>query len=320
MTFSGALLFGILVGAAVLVGFLAVRQLIGARDPIQKRLYEFGAETPLVDVDPHQAVTWQNRIVRLVSKMVQQTDVGPRLAADIARADLSLTVGEYITVTLVAAFLGLSLGLWRFGLIIGVILAGVLGYLPSVYLSSAGKKRQQAFSEQLPDVLTLLVSALRAGYGITQAIQTLIDQLPEPASKEFGEVMRAVALGQPITQALNAMVDRMGGGEVELMVTAINIQHELGGNLSQTLETIGQTIRDRIKIKGELMVLTAQQRITGLMLAVLPIGIGAALYMINRQHISRLFEPGIMRYILIYGIVSEIVGFVVMRKMVAIEV
>ncbi|MBM3190772.1 MAG: hypothetical protein FJZ90_18890 [Chloroflexi bacterium] len=199
-------------------------------------------------------------------------------------------------------------------------MAAILGYLPILYVRSAGRQRQQAFTEQLPDVLTLLVSALRAGFGISQVLQAVIEQLPEPASKEFEQVMRMVALGLPVTRALNEMVERIGTGEAELMVTAINIQYDLGGNLAQTLETIGQTIRDRIRIKRELQTLTAQQRLTGLIVALVPVGIALAISVINPQHFGRILAPGLMRILLVYGVASQVMGYLVIRKMLDLEV
>ncbi|MFH1084327.1 MAG: type II secretion system F family protein [Chloroflexota bacterium] len=316
----GAPFFGLLVFLAVLAGYVALGHIIGARDPLQARLGEHEPVLSPLDVEAEPRLSWQRRIVRLVSRLVQRYNLGSRLMADITRANLPLTAGEFTTVILVAASLGLLLGTWQFGILVGLPLAAVLGYLPMLYVVSVGKRRQIAFTEQLPDVLTMIVSALRAGFGLSQAMQTLVEQLPEPASKEFGQVMRGVALGLPVTQALDELVVRMGTGETELMVTAINIQHELGGNLAQTLEIIGQTIHDRIRIQRELMTLTAQQRLTGIMLAVLPVGLGGVLFLINRQHVMRLFQPGLMRVILIYAVVAQVAGYLVMRKMTDLEV
>ena len=108
------------------------------------------------------------------------------------------------------------------------------------------------------------MGALRAGYGLPQALAMLTEQLPPPASVEFGRAMRAISLGMPVPRALGQMADRMDSDDLALMVTAIGVQYELGGNLAQTLETISETVRDRIKLKREIRTLTAQQRLTGL--------------------------------------------------------
>jgi len=317
---AAPLLFGFLVSLAVLTEFVALGRILSARDPIQLRLREHEPTISLLAVEAEPRLSWQRRVVRLVSRLIQRFNLGPRLTAQIARANLPLTAGELTTIILVAALLGFMLGTWRFGVILGLPMAAILGYLPILYVRSAGRQRQQAFTEQLPDVLTLLVSALRAGFGISQVLQAVIEQLPEPASKEFEQVMRMVALGLPVTRALNEMVERIGTGEAELMVTAINIQYDLGGNLAQTLETIGQTIRDRIRIKRELQTLTAQQRLTGLIVALVPVGIALAISVINPQHFGRILAPGLMRILLVYGVASQVMGYLVIRKMLDLEV
>ena len=149
----------------------------------------------------------------------------------------------------------------------------LLAYLPLLYLRSRRRRRQRAFSEQIPEILTLLVGALRAGYGLSQAMGVVVKQLAPPASVEFGRVIRAVGLGLPIDRALTDMANRIGTDEAGMIVTAINVQHETGGNLAQTLDTIGDTVRDRLRMKREIRVLTSQQRLTGYILVALPIGL-----------------------------------------------
>jgi tight adherence protein B len=189
-----------------------------------------------------------------------------------------------------------------------------------MYLSRRASKRREAFTTQLPDVLTLLVGALRAGYGITQAIDMLVERMVKPASVEFARVMRAVNLGIPVNRALNDMAERAGSDDLYLVVTAMNVQAELGGNLAQILETITETIRERIRIKREIRVLTAQQRMTGYVLAGLPIVVAIAISFISPGYLAPLFEPGMMRLVVLGAVVMEIVGFLIIRKIVDIEV
>jgi tight adherence protein B len=172
----------------------------------------------------------------------------------------------------------------------------------------------------LPDVLTLLVGALKAGYGITQAIDMLVDRMGKPASVEFSRVMRAVSLGMPVNRALNDMADRSGSDDLYLMVTAMNVQAELGGNLAQILETITETIRERIRIKREIRVLTAQQRMTGYMLAGMPVAFGVAVSFLSPGYLTPLFQPGMMRFALFGTVLLMVVGFLIIRKIVDIEV
>ena len=140
--------------------------------------------------------------------------------------------------------------------------------------------------------MTLLVGGLRAGYGLNQAIDTLVQQMPAPSSTEFVRVMKAVSLGVPIQRALKDMATRVGSDDMSLVVTAISVQYEMGGNLANVLESISQTVRERIRITREIQVLTAQQRLTGYILAGFPVFLAVALTMIKPDYFVPFFEPG----------------------------
>jgi tight adherence protein B len=214
---------------------------------------------------------------------------------------------------------GFVLGGLRAGLLVGLV-AGVVGALvPYFYLSIRASRRQRAFTEQLPEVLTLLVGGLRAGYGLSQSLEMLIENLGPPSSTEFRRVMRAVEFGLPIQQALQEMAERMGSDDFALVVTAISAQYEMGGNLAQTLETIGETVRDRLRLLREVRVMTAQQRFTGYVLAVWPFVVGLAIFLLNPDYMRRLFEPG-MLWLPGVTLVLMFLGYLVIRRIVDIEV
>jgi len=165
-----------------------------------------------------------------------------------------------------------------------------------------------------------LVGGLRAGHGLSQAMEMVVQQVPPPASSEFGRAMRAVELGLPVQQALSDMAERVGIDDLDLVITAINVQYEMGGNLAQTLDVIAETVRDRIRMMREIRVLTAQQRFTGYVLAVLPIAVGVGIYALNTEYMSRLFEPGWIRLLPLAALLMQVAGFVVIRRIVDIEV
>jgi len=148
----------------------------------------------------------------------------------------------------------------------------------------------------------------------------LVDQVPPPASVEFARVMRAVGLGLPVQRALTDMAERIGSDDLDLVVTAITVQYEMGGNLAQTLDIIAETVRDRIRMQREIRVLTAQQRLTGYILAVLPAGLAVVLTMLNPEYMKELWQPGPVRLIPIAAIVMQVAGFLVIRRIVNIEV
>jgi tight adherence protein B len=311
----GPLLFAALVGFAVLLGFVALWRLLGTRDPMETRLAELGAQAAVGD-DEAMQLQPMTRLNRLMAGF----GMGARLAEQLSQADLALTAAEYALIVFSAIILGFAFGTWRQGLLVGVLAGIGAGLIPIFYLRIRAGRRRRAFMQQIPDILTLLVGALRAGYGLTQALGLLVDQLGEPAKVEFARVMRAISLGVPVQRALGDMARRIDSADLDMVVTAINVQYETGGNLAQTLETIGQTVRGRIQLLREIQVLTAQQRMTGYVLAAVPFVVGFLLYLINPSYILRLFQPGWIRLLPAGAIVLMIIGYFIIRKIVDIEV
>ncbi len=313
----GPLLFGILVALGVVVTFGAIWHFANKQDEVEERLDQYGRKSAfaqLSELEPEPSA--RRRINRLLAGL----GLGPSQAELLSQADLPLTAAEFTMIVIGAGALGLIFGAFRFHLAVGLALGAFAAYLPIFYARYRRKQRQKAFTEQVPQLLTLLVGALRSGYGLTQSIELVIDQIGDPASTELERVMRTVDLGFPIHQALRQMADRIGTDEADMVVTAINVQYETGGNLAQTLEIIGETVRDRLRIQREIRVLTAQQRITGYILAALPLGLVALLFMINPDYMARLFEPGWIRLLPVAALLMQTAGFLVIRRIVDIQV
>ena len=316
---TGPLVFAILLTGAVLVVFFALGRFLDRQDPVDARLAQYGLEngTP----GEGDAVSRGSRRKWVgVGRLVQGLGMGERLAAPLARADVPMTVPEFALLILGLALAGFVIGTLVVGFIVGVPLACLCGFLPIFYLRSRANKRNRAFADQLPDILTLLVSGLRAGHGLSQALEMLVAQTPAPAAGEFARVTRGMSLGMSIQASLQEMTRRIASDDLFLVVTAITVQYEMGGNLAQTLETIGETIRDRIRIKREIQTFTAQQRFTGTALALLPLGLGVFLFFINREYMMALFEPGWIRMVPAIAVGLQVVGFLVIQKIVSIEV
>jgi len=315
------LLFGLLVGVLVLIGFVGIWSVTGGRDPVEDRLSEYGYREELTDNGQARDVGRGERFRRWLNRVVNGFGLGYRLADTVMQADLPLTASEYVLIVAAAAIAGFLFGTFVLGeVLFGIILAVVGLVVPGIYVRSRRSKRQRQITEQLPDILTLMVGALRSGYGLSQAIELLVDQLPPPASKEFERVQRATGFGLSIQQALTDMANRVGTDDISLVVTAINVQSETGGNLATTLDTIGVTIRDRLKLKRDIRVMTSQQRFTGYVLAFLPIALAVIIYLLNPEYMSQLFEPGLVRILPIIAVVLQIIGFFAMKKIVDIEV
>jgi tight adherence protein B len=172
----------------------------------------------------------------------------------------------------------------------------------------------------LGDTLILLANSLRSGYSLLQSMETVSHELAVPMSVEFARVVREIGLGLTIEEALAHMLQRVTSEDLDLVITAINIQHEVGGNLSEILDTISHTIRERVRIKGQIRSMTAQARFSGYVITVLPVLLGIVMFMINPAYIGKMFnEPcGVM--MLITGGVMILAGYMVIRQITNIEI
>jgi tight adherence protein B len=192
--------------------------------------------------------------------------------------------------------------------------------VPGIFVSWRRSKRRREFADQLADALAQVAGSLRAGHGLAQSLDTVARQMPSPAGDEFVRVVREIQLGQPLTVALGHMVERVKNDDLVMVVASININRQIGGNLADILETTAETIRERVRIKREIQVLTAQQRISGYVLVVLPIALAALLMIVNPSYQMRLFTPGPTLCIPIGAGLGILVGFLIMRRIVDIEV
>ena len=184
-------------------------------------------------------------------------------------------------------------------------------------------KRITTFGNQLPDMLNLTVNGLRAGYSTMQALESVSKELPPPLSDEFSRVVKEMQLGIAMDDALNNMHRRIPSDDLDLIITAINVQREVGGNLAEILDMISYTIRERIKIKGEIKVLVSQVIYSGRFLALLPIILMGLLWFANREYLMTFFSPGnLLCGGIMLGIAAVMVasGYIAMNKLADIEV
>jgi len=269
-----------------------------------------------------------------LNRVVERRDFGANLARDIARADLHLKPSEFLMIwagSVIAVPLGMLLFSPFFPVLgnpLFLLIGGFVGFLlPRFWLSRRKNGRLGAFNKQLPDTITLIANALRAGSSFLQAIELVVRESRPPISTEFARVIREVNLGLPFDQALENMVRRVRSDDLELMATAISIQHQVGGNLAEILDSIAYTIRERVRIKGEIRTLTAQQRLSGYVVGFLPIGLAGFLFIAAPGFMQPMFAnpPEILGLpagviILIFGGFMMFMGFMFIRKIVDIEV
>jgi tight adherence protein B len=288
-----AILLGALVGTGIALLFVGLQRVIDAQTTrVSSRLDQF---TFNVAAGP----SVKARKPRRRRRVATYVDSGNArsftitLARDLARADLKITVGEFMVLTVVLASLG---GLIGFALPVAgrILLGAVLGaaglFGPRFYVTRRRNARQQAFNNQLSDVITLMSGALRSGYSLLQSMELVAREGPSPVSMEFDRVVREVGLGLSPEEALANLVDRMQSEDLELLVTAINVQREVGGNLVEVMDTISTTIRERVKLVGEVKVLTAQQAYSGYIIALLPVVLAVLLGVINPSYMLGVFQ------------------------------
>jgi tight adherence protein B len=182
------------------------------------------------------------------------------------------------------------------------------------------KKRLEAFTKQIVDALTLISSSLKAGYSFIQSMEVVAQEVPAPLGEEFSLAMHEMSLGATVEESLEEMVQRVGSDDLALVVTAVLVQRQTGGNLAEVLDNIAETIRERIRIRGEIRTLTAQGRISGWIVGLLPVGLGAAVSAINPSYMSVLFRHPLGLLFLLLGACGQVIGVLVIRKIVQIEV
>lgn len=260
-----------------------------------------------------------------VNKRVEKSDLGDRIARELARADLKFKPGEYIALYVISI---IGVGLIAFLLGGRVVLsffvgAGIGAFLPGNYVKNQQTKRLRKFNDQLPDMLNLMVNGLRAGYSTLQAMEAVSKELPPPICDEFRRVVQEMQLGIPMEKAMANLFRRIPSEDLDFVITAINVQREVGGNLAEIMDVIAYTIRERIRIKGEIRTLTSQVMYSGKMLAMMPAGLLCILYFLNRDYVMEFFTPqnALCGGVALGGAILLIgVGYFIMTKIGNIEV
>lgn len=315
------IVLGVLATIVFIVGLLiSVR---GSRGAIEERLEQYTG-APVVSVERPQVEAEDRAFKRMaegLDKAMSKRGVGGGIALDLARADLKLTVTEYIILNVLSVIGVAALMVILFRDLPWALPGAVLGFfVPRWWVKIVQKRRLNAFNDQLSDALNLLVNGLRSGYSMLQAMEAVSKELPPPISTEFARVVQEVALGLSYEQALDNMVRRIRSDDLDLMVTAINVQHEVGGNLAEILDTISYTIRERVRIHGEIRILTSQAMLSGYVVGFLPVAITLILFLINREYIMRMFQSACGWVMVAVVVIIVSAGFFAVHKIVSIDV
>jgi tight adherence protein B len=327
------LLVGLLAALAVLLIFMG----LGIRSDVTARLERYASTAPAESEEKQRQnlgkLIQSSAALANLNRVVERRDWGSNMAAELARADLALKPSEFLVIR-AAALVGVPVVMvllspvvptlgnpiaWLIGL-------GIAFFLPRMWLNLRKSRRLKAFNGQLADTITLLANSLRAGSSFLQSIELVVRESQPPISTEFTRVIREVNLGLSLEQALANMTRRVQSDDLDLMTTAIIIQSQVGGNLAEILDSIAFTIRERVRIKGEIKTLTAQGRLSGYVVAGLPIGLAGILSVVSPNFMAPMFgEPNVAgvpvgMLLLFAGGVMMVMGFLAIRRIVDIEV
>jgi tight adherence protein B len=281
-----------------------------------------GASQPLGQTPVEKGTGWiPTSVTRFGKRFADRQGFSDRLDAKLEAAAVSVRSGEFVVITVVAAMVGALLG----GAFLRTLLfAGIIGVAagagPSIALKVALDRRAEKLREQLPDVLTIMASSLRAGHSFLQALDTVAKEIAQPAREEFARVVAEIRLGRAAEDALEALADRVGSPDFKWAVLAVNIQREVGGNLAEILDTVSDTLRERAMMRRQIKVLTAEGRLSAWVLTLLPIGIGLYMFSVNPEYIGLLFTDRLGWIFLGIAVTLMVLGILWMRKIVNIDV
>ncbi|MEW6423890.1 MAG: type II secretion system F family protein [Bacillota bacterium] len=246
-----------------------------------------------------------------------------RLAADrwLTEADLPLRGEEFIALTFFCAAGGAVFAGVLAGRPAPVLPAGLIaGAIPWIVVRLAAKRRVIRFNGQLADTLLVMANSLRAGFSFLQAIEVVQREMPPPVSREFGRTFRELSLGTPVEEALTGLARRVKSDDLSLVVTAVLIQRQVGGNLAEVLEKISRTIQERVRIQGEIRTLTAQGRISGIIVGLLPVFLLVVMTAINPGYTGILFTTPVGRLMLACAALAQLLGWFLIRRITHIRV
>src|SRR5215213_2872963 len=313
----------LLLGGGIFVLFLLIIGVIvsitSERSLVEERLGRFLEDDraqPQDDAGGSIITEWLNR-------RVAKSSMGDRVARELARADLKFKVAEYYALVFMSTVVVALVAYIIQPIYVSAIIGAIIGFfIPRFYVKRQQTVRLNKFNDQLSDMLNLMVNGLRAGYSTMQAMEAVSRELPAPISDEFHRVVQEMQIGISMEKALDNLLRRIPSDDLDFVITAINVQREVGGNLSEILDTISFTIRERVRIKGEIRVMTAQVRTSGTVLSLIPVFLTAALWFISPEYIGSFFDRGPLCGWAAVGTVVGMIasGYMVMMKIADIEV
>jgi len=311
---------------AVMLLVLGLHQLLTKETvEINRRMQKITAKTfrqrlAQINSEENQVFSWRTLLSRS-SQFFARRGISQRMEGELTKADIPLRGEEFVVLVLLAGFVcALFFLLITLNLSFGVI-AGICGFIvPFLLVRIARQKRLTKFNAQIGDALVIMSNSLRSGFSFLQAMDMVRKELPNPIAKEFGRTFQEMNLGTQTEEALQNMAGRVKSDDLDLVITAVLIQRQVGGNLAEVLDNIADTIRERVRIKGQIRSITAQGRISGMVIGLLPFALAVLMFFVSPNYIMTLFNSKIGFAMMAAAIFSEIIGVVAIKKIVDIEV
>jgi len=292
-----------------------------ADDKVKKRLRKFvieEADADSIDLilkrSSMSEVAWFNRVL-------EKLRFASNLEKAIKQGNAKGSAGIYLLIAAILAMIGLYVGIvlaqkvW-----VGFLLAGILAYLPFAYVARLKGKRMDRFQAQLPDSLDLMSRALKAGHTFSGAMRMVADETEDPIAGEFRITLDEINYGVDVDRALANLEDRVEVTDLKFFVVSINIQRETGGNLAEIISNIARLVRERFVLFGKVKILSAEGRISALLLSALPFFIAGVLFLLNPKYMSLLWSTELGRSMAWGAFISMVIGMIIMRRMVKIKV
>lgn len=314
----------VFVTGTLAVGAVAMvwRDLRGTQTETEERLDHFTTGGPATP--PESSVLFPDGWERQTSRLATLLAWIPRpgsLTQLAEQAEVGMDAGQLLALCAALATVGGGLGLIApHGALVAPLGALLLGCLPYVWLCHRRRQRMKKFASQLPDALELVARALRAGHPLSVGMGVVAEEMPSPVAPEFGRVVEEQSVGVTPDDALRAMAERVPNLDLRFFVTAVLIQRQTGGDLAEILDKISYVIRERYKIYGQVQALTAEGRLSGVVLMAMPLIVFGVVYYLNPRYVEMLFEERVGRLMLGGALALQVIGAFVIRKIVDIKV
>jgi tight adherence protein B len=314
----GLVLAAVFLGTILLVvaGYVAVnrRQLL-ASDALRARL------TPTAPANVASTILKDEKTseISALNRMLAGKEITASISDQLERAGSRRTVGEFVLISLLFAAIGFVIGR-RLGLLGAPLLAVAFGYGPYLNLKRKAAARFKMFQAQLPEAIDMLVNAMKSGYSLQAAIKFAGDEMPDPLGPEFARVYDEQRLGMEMRNALLKLQDRIDTLDSKMFVTALLLQRETGGNLAEVLTNLATLMRERVGLRGHIDTLTAEPKMSAIVLGVMPLALFVIVSIVNKDYMSPLWTTPNGRLLSLYGLVSILIGYIVLRKIGQIDV